>query len=61
MENWETLQTAFTSVGQHLTVLVDRTEEQHMREADGLCMRLRCFTDMLTARINPLQLPLALC
>jgi len=49
MENWETLQTAFTSVGQHLTVLVDRTEEQHMREADGLCMRLRCFTDMLTA------------
>ena len=49
MENWATLQTAFTSVGQHLTVLVDRTEEQHMREADGLCTRLRCFTDMLTA------------
>jgi sorting nexin-8 len=49
METWETMQSAFKEVGQHLTVLVERTDEQHMRESDGLSTRLRTFTDMLTA------------
>jgi hypothetical protein len=40
METWETMQSAFKEVGQHLTVLVDRTDEQHKRESDSLSTRL---------------------